>query len=147
MTNKSIVTALAFGFLGFTLSILPATAQSCYWQNSADCGPGRVATGETKMGEPEVWGAGVRVHRCCTKPVKQIGKGSAPSETGKAALRAACIHQGWRYDEQTGKCIKPSQEQAEEQTSSEQQSSSEHSSDDSYDDNHHKKKKKKRHHD
>jgi hypothetical protein len=89
-------------------------------------------------------------------------------------LKAACIHQGWRFNDQTGRCIKPTQAkadceargpnytydldtggcvkhigQAETQGASEQaeeQSSSEHSSDDSYDDHHHKKKKK-RHHD
>jgi hypothetical protein len=157
MTNKSGATALAFGFIVFILSILPATAQTtCYWATRAACGPGEVATGETKVAtgreEIEAWGAGTTVYRCCTKPVKKMGKGSTGTGEKPAAIRKAhCESQGpgYKYDPQTGACelkrmtkAKPqgAPEPAEEQSSSEQSSEE----DEGYK---HKKKHKKRHYD
>ena len=148
MTNRSIATALAFGFLVFTLPILPATAQTCYYQASADCGPGRFFTGESKVArdsaEIAAWGAGTQVYRCCTKPIKKIGKPETQAEPSQA--KADCEGKGpnRRYDLDTGACMKVITKKPEQ---TEEQSSSEHSSDDSYDDHHHKNKKKKRHHD
>jgi hypothetical protein len=160
MTNKSIATALTFGFLAFTLSVLPVTTAEagCYIQRTLTgakpprcegsqswvttpfgvtqytccpkaptATPGEVAkaVGEAQK---EAVGRGTTTtppscapgttysenEKRCVKPIKVIGKSKtgATQKSGGPALRAACIHSGWRYDEQAGRCIKPSQAKA-----------------------------------
>jgi len=57
----------------------------------------------------KLWEAG----RCIDRPIKVIGKSKEGAPTPQSgALKAACIHQGWHYNEQTGRCINPSQAKA-----------------------------------
>jgi len=127
MTNQSI--ALVFGFLAFTLSILPVTTVKADCQAVTDslphCPEGTAAQGErvkiNAIGRP------VYTLMCCTvdapsggepspRPVKSMKKikGMGPgSQSGKKALRNACNSQNWVWNEETGRCKRPSRVQAE----------------------------------
>ena len=128
MTKNSIAAALTLGFLAFTLSILPATAQrTCHWQPHAECGAPGYATGETKVatqGEGS-WGAGTKLYRCCT------------CAEGQIRHKGQCQQIGVLEGSKTGKeggfiQLKPPQAQQ--------------ADDDDDDDDRPKNKKKKRHH-
>ena len=88
MTKKGTATALAFGFLAFTLSVLPVAAEYCGLPRYSCESKGLPYDEKT---------------RCCLsatpedRPVKNIGK---------ATTQAACEAQGKRWDQQEGRCVR-----------------------------------------
>jgi nitrite reductase/ring-hydroxylating ferredoxin subunit len=122
--SKSIVAALALGLLAFTLSILPisrAEATDCVERIGPECLKGEVVKGRESIGgafhttccsTPSVpYATGVEVKeksQAGNRPIKDIGRSKESIE----ALKAACQHQNWIWNEQTGHCKKPSQAKA-----------------------------------
>jgi hypothetical protein len=113
-----------------------------------------------------------RTPRCIKRPVKNIGKSKTTGESASGETPAAlkpirdCKAKGWRWDQASAKCIKPSEAKADcearghqydmdtgrciksiKPNQAEEQSSSEQTSDESDDDYEPKKKKRKRHYD
>ena len=109
MPHKTIATALAFGVLVFIFSILQPTVAPA--SGSTTTPPSRDPALDCPSGKYDY-----AAKRCIERPVKNIGKGSTGTGEKPAALitalRRDCKAKGWRWNEQTGKCTKPSEAKA-----------------------------------
>ena len=105
MTTKSIATALALGFLTFTLSFLPVTTAEAECKNvGSTCPPGWSDKGEWRTkGKDGDFDAVGRV--CCTTPSKPITRETKEEEQQREVKECAAM--GGRYDPQkTPRCSK-----------------------------------------
>ena len=146
MQTKIIATALAFGCLAFTLSVLPITRceAACvdrkFVEPPVTCFPGEdkglVGTKTDPAGPPSGPNARILYYfaSCCCnppkvfrngvceiRPVKNIGKGSPKTGGPKSAaiLKANCEKQGGVWDYK-GECIKQEQTAGDEPTMTDQ---------------------------
>jgi hypothetical protein len=105
MKNKSVVAALALGFLGFMLSVLPVTTAEakCIWRSyQHSCSPG-----ERESRFEPTRGVDGGETLCCTTPKEPYATGESESERqGRFAKECAARGANYHYDEQKGSCIK-----------------------------------------